>query len=157
MGEIKKYIDFNNAGPASGVTVCDECLKAFDEIKLGHKWRYVIYRLSDDLKRIIVEEKAGLNKTYQDFVNRLLESEKKGQCRYGLFDVKYSCNDIHSSKLAFFLWCPISVPTRQKMVYSCSVKALKQKLVGVHVDIQCNDATDLALSHVLEKCTARYV
>jgi hypothetical protein len=52
---------------------------------------------------------------------------------------------------------PDTAPVRQKMVYSSSVKALKQKLIGVHVDIQCNDETDLALSHILDKCTARYV
>ena len=46
---------------SSGVTVCDDCVRAFNEIKLGHKWQYVIYKLTDDLKRIIVEEKAGLS------------------------------------------------------------------------------------------------
>lgn len=46
---------------SSGVTVCDDCVRVFNEIKLGHKWQYVIYKLTDDLKRIIVEEKAGLS------------------------------------------------------------------------------------------------
>lgn len=155
--EARKFINFSNAGPSSGVGVCDDCIRAFNEIKLGHKWQYVIYRLTDDLKTIVVEEKAGLHKTYADFVNKLKEAERKGQCRYGLFDVKFSCNDIHSARLAFFLWSPDSAPTRQKMIYSSSVKALKQKLEGVYVDIQCNDETDLALSHILDKCTARYV
>ncbi|XP_052057980.1 actophorin-like isoform X1 [Mytilus californianus] len=156
MGDTR-YINLNNAGPSSGVAVCDECVRVFFEIKRDHKWQYVIYKITDDLKSIVVEERGGKHKTYQDFVNKLKEAEKKGQCRYGLFDVKFSCNDIHSEKLAFFLWSPDTATTRQKMVYSTSAKALKQRLNGLHIVIQCNDETDLALSHVFDKCSAKYV
>ena len=47
---------------ASGVGVKDECLEAYEEIKMGHRWLYIIYRLTDDHRKVMVEEKAGLGK-----------------------------------------------------------------------------------------------
>ncbi|KAL5009286.1 hypothetical protein ScPMuIL_014867 [Solemya velum] len=141
---------------ASGVAVHDECVEAFTKIKLGHKFKYIIFRLSDDLKKIIVEESGGLEKTYDDFVNKLREAEGKRECRYGVFDVKFTFNNMQREKLAFFLWSPDCATIKQKMLYTSSMKALKNKLVGIHVEVQCNDESDLALSHVLEKCTERY-
>ena len=46
---------------ASGVSVADECLAAYNEIKLGHKHKYIIYKLSPDLREVIVAKKAELS------------------------------------------------------------------------------------------------
>ena len=43
---------------ASGVSVHQDCVTAFNEVKLGHKFRYVIYSLTDDLKQVHVLKKA---------------------------------------------------------------------------------------------------
>ncbi|XP_064600392.1 actophorin-like [Liolophura sinensis] len=137
---------------ASGVKVADECISAYQEIKLGHKWRYVIYRLSDDLRTVIVQERAGKNKSYNDFVETLHEAEQMKQCRYAVYDVEYMHNDMQRSKLAFFLWSPETATIKQKMVYTSTKDALKQKLVGLGVEIQSTDDTELALTYILEKC-----
>ena len=34
-------------------------VKVFFEIKRDHKWNYVIYKITDDLKNIVVEERGG--------------------------------------------------------------------------------------------------
>ena len=39
---------------ASGVGVNPECMKAFTDIKLGHKYRYIVYSISKDLREISV-------------------------------------------------------------------------------------------------------
>ena len=44
------------------------------------------------------------DKTYNDFVEKLKEAEKKKQCRYAIFDVHFMQNDIPQEKIAFFLW-----------------------------------------------------
>ena len=31
-----------------------ECVKVFNEIKIGHKYRYIVYALTDDLREIQV-------------------------------------------------------------------------------------------------------
>ena len=41
------------------MAVCDDCVKVFFEIKRDHKWNYVIYKITDDLKNIVVEERGG--------------------------------------------------------------------------------------------------
>lgn len=38
----------------------DECKVAFQDVKLGHKYRYVVYSLTDDLKSIHVIKRAEL-------------------------------------------------------------------------------------------------
>ncbi|XP_041355163.1 cofilin-like [Gigantopelta aegis] len=141
---------------ASGVGVKDECLEAYEEIKMGHRWLYIIYRLTDDLRKVMVEEKAGLDKSYQDFVDKLKEAESKRQCRYAIFDVKFFHGDVPQQRLAFFLWSPDTATVRQKMLYSSSKQAFLRKLQGMRVIIQCNDDTDLAMSNVLDRCISKY-
>lgn len=140
---------------ASGVGIQDECLKAYDEVKMGHRWLYIIYRISDDLK-ICVEEKGGHDKTYNDFVEKLKEAEKQKQCRYAIFDVRFLQNDVPQEKLAFFLWSPDCASIRQKMLYASSKQALRNNIRGIQAEIQCNDDNDLAMSNVLERCMRKY-
>ncbi|XP_025105311.1 actophorin-like isoform X1 [Pomacea canaliculata] len=140
---------------ASGVGVQDECLRVYDEVKLGHRWLYVIFRVSESLQ-IVVEEKGGHDRTYDDFVARLKEAERKRQCRYGIFDVRFIQNDVPQEKLAFFLWSPETATIKQKMLYSSSKQALRNQMRGIHAEIQCNDDADLAMSNVLERCMRKY-
>ena len=41
---------------SSGVKVEDSCMKVWEEVKKHSKYSYVIFRLSDDLEQIIVED-----------------------------------------------------------------------------------------------------
>ncbi|ESN98719.1 hypothetical protein HELRODRAFT_162169 [Helobdella robusta] len=126
---------------SSGVSVNQDCVTVFNEIKLGHKFRYVIYSLNDDLTQC----------TYDDFVDDLKEAESSRQCRYGVFDAQYQLNDGQQrNKLVFFLWSPENATIKQKMVYTSSKVALRKGLVGVGKEIQACDYGDLAWSNVME-------
>ncbi|KAK7103327.1 actophorin-like [Littorina saxatilis] len=140
---------------ASGVGILDECLRAYEEVKMGHRWLYVIYKVSENLQ-ICVEERGGHDKTYHDFVNTLKEAEKLKQCRYAIFDVRFMQGDIPQEKLAFFLWSPDTASIRQKMLYASSKQALRNNMRGIQAEIQCCDDTDLAMSNVLERCMRKY-
>ncbi|XP_021368705.1 cofilin-like isoform X2 [Mizuhopecten yessoensis] len=141
---------------SSGVAVDDQCLQVFEEMKLGHKWSYVVYKITDDKKRIVVDTKAA-DRSYDDFKQILMNASNNGLCRYGVFDVKFTTRgDQVREKLAFFHWSPDSCKTMEKMLYSSSLKELKSKLKGVHTEIQANDEDDLALSNVLDRCTDKY-
>ncbi|ELT88131.1 hypothetical protein CAPTEDRAFT_93687, partial [Capitella teleta] len=74
---------------ASGVQVKDECKVAFKDIKLKKKNRYIIFRITSDLKCIEIEKMADEHATYEDFVEDLKVAQRAGECRYGLFDAKY--------------------------------------------------------------------
>lgn len=47
------------------MSVEDACKTAFNEIKLNHKYRYVMFRMSDDLKNIVVEKTSDRGEGWQ--------------------------------------------------------------------------------------------
>lgn len=137
---------------ASGVSVDDECKTAFQEVKLGHKYRYVIFKLTDDLKQIVVDFKAEPSASYDDFVEKMKEAEKAQECRYAIFDVAYETTAGQPrNKICFFMWSPETAKIKQRMVYSSSKDALKKALgEGIGKEIQANDHGDLELKSVME-------
>lgn len=136
---------------ASGVSVAQDCVTAFNDIKLGHKFRYIVYSLTDDLKQIRVLKSAPPSSTYDNFVEDLKEAEEQKQCRYGIFDAEYKLKDGQNrSKLVFFLWSPENATVKQKMVYTSSKDALKRALVGIGKEVQACDYGDLDWTSVLE-------
>ncbi len=56
---------------ASGVAVEDCCKLTFQDLKLGHKYRYVIFRLSADYKAITVDKTADPSKSTTLLVAKL--------------------------------------------------------------------------------------
>lgn len=136
---------------ASGVAVQPECITTFNDIKLGHKFRYIVYSLTDDLTQIRVLKTAPPAAVYDDFVEDLIEAERLKQCRYGIFDAQYQLSDGQQrSKLVFFLWSPDDATVKQKMLYTSSKDALKKSLRGIGKEVQANDHGDLAWSSVME-------
>jgi len=136
---------------ASGVSVQQECVTAFNDVKLGHKFRYLVYSLTDDLRQIRVLKAAPPNTTFDDFVDDLKEAEDKRECRYGVFDAEYKLKDGQNrTKLVFFLWSPENATVKQKMVYTSSKDAIKKALVGIGKEVQACDYGDLAWDSVLE-------
>ena len=43
---------------ASGVKVAEACKAEYQNLKMGRKYRYILYGLSDDLKEIVVRKLA---------------------------------------------------------------------------------------------------
>lgn len=137
---------------ASGVAVKPECITIFNDIKLGHKFRYIVYSLTDDLTHIRVLKTAPLDASYDNFVEDFKEAEDQRQCRYGIFDAEYQLSDGQQrTKLVFFLWSPENATIKQKMVYTTSKDALKKCLRGIGTEVQANDYGDLAWTNVLDK------
>lgn len=70
-------------------------MQAFNELKLGKGTvKYVIYKLSDDYKEIVVEDKSSDN-NWEDFRQKLLNAKaahkgKQGKGpRYAVYDFEY--------------------------------------------------------------------
>lgn len=135
----------------SGVSVQPECVSVFNDIKLGHKYRYIVYALTPNLREITVLKKASPQYTYDDLVADFKEAEDSKQCRYAVFDADYELKDGQKrSKLVFFLWSPENAAVKQKMIYTSSKDTLKRALVGIGKDVQACDYGDLAWSNILE-------
>jgi hypothetical protein len=136
---------------SSGVTLNPDCQTVYNELKLGHKFRYIIYSLTKDLTHIEVLKTAPPQSSFDNFIDEFKEAEEQRECRYGVFDAEYNLNDGQSrQKLVFFLWSPESATVKQKMVYTSSKMCLRKALVGIGKEVQACDHGDLAWSNVLE-------
>lgn len=135
----------------SGVSVQPECVAAFNEIKLGHMYRYIIFALTPNLREITVIKKASPQASYENLIEEFKDAEENKQCRYAVFDADYELKDGQKrSKLVFFLWSPENAAIKQKMIYTSSKDTLKRALVGIGKDVQACDYGDLAWSNILE-------
>jgi len=136
---------------SSGVAVQNACVTEFNDIKLKHKYRYIIFSLTPDLREIAVLKTAPTSATYNDFLEDMTEAEQAKECRYAVFDADYTLKDGQQrSKLVFFLWSPECAKIKQKMVYTSSKDNLKKKLVGVAKEVQACDQDDLSWESVVE-------
>ena len=73
----------------------------FQDLKLRKKYRYILYRLDDDNKAIIVE-KAEKDGKYEDFAVHLPDND----CRYAVYDFEYekSPGEGLRNKICFIFW-----------------------------------------------------
>lgn len=55
-------------------TVNEECVSTWNDLKLTKKYKYIIYKLSDDLKEIVVET-TGDNADWEEFREKLINAK----------------------------------------------------------------------------------
>ena len=82
-------------------------MKAFEELKLGKKSKYIIFTLNDKKTEIIVE-KVSLGGDYDDFVEDLPGTE----CRWGVFDLEFKKDgegEGKRNKLIFVSWYVVTI------------------------------------------------
>ncbi|KAF2858189.1 hypothetical protein K470DRAFT_260112 [Piedraia hortae CBS 480.64] len=143
----------------SGVGVAPECVEAFNELKLGKSTKWIIYKISDDWKEIVVEEKST-DPNFDVFREKLLNAKSKNKRgeegvggRYAVFDVDYDApgGEGKRSKITFISWVPDNAPQYPRMMYSSSKDALKRALNGLAADIQANDIDDIEHSSIVSR------
>lgn len=98
----------------SRVSVNPECVLKYNELKLEKKLKYIIYRLSDDYKEIIVED-ASSDGDWEVFQGKLLNAkashkgrEGKGP-RFAVYDFEYELGGGEGTRYA---WYPCSARGR---------------------------------------------
>ncbi len=52
---------------ASGVGVSDECVTVFNDLKLKHNMKFIIYKMNDKMTEIGVMKQGPKDATYDDF------------------------------------------------------------------------------------------
>ncbi|CAG85296.1 DEHA2B07722p [Debaryomyces hansenii CBS767] len=132
----------------SGVAVADESLTAFNDLKLGKKYKFIIFALNDQKTEIVVEETSN-NSDYDAFLEKLPENE----CKYAIYDFEYEIGggEGKRSKIVFFTWSPDTAPIKSKMIYASSKDALRRALNGVSSDVQGTDFSEVAYESVLDR------
>uniref|UniRef100_A0A8C7DW03 Cofilin 2 (muscle) n=2 Tax=Oncorhynchus TaxID=8016 RepID=A0A8C7DW03_ONCKI len=150
---------------ASGVTVNDEVIKVFNDMKVRKssstedvkkRKKAVLFCLSDDKKKIVVEEGKwilvgdigeSVDDPYACFVKLLPLND----CRYGLYDATYETKESKKEDLVF-IFClvapgikkaPEGAPLKSKMIYASSKDAIKKKFTGIKHEWQVNGLDDI--------------
>lgn len=108
----------SSSSQASGVTVGDEVIKVFNDMKVRKsstsdevkkRKKAVLFCLSDDKKKIVVEEGKhilvgdigdSVDDPYACFVKLLPLND----CRYGLYDATYETKESKKEDLVFIFW-----------------------------------------------------
>jgi len=132
---------------SSGVAVNDTCLDSFQELKLRKKFKYIIFKLSDDNSEIVVE-RAVESASYEEFVSALPHDT----CRWAVFDFDFEKpGEGQRTKICFISWSPDTAKIKLKMLYASSKDALRKKLIGVAAEIQATDLAEVSYDEVFDK------
>ncbi|TWU78641.1 cofilin [Metarhizium rileyi] len=142
----------------SGATVSQDCITAYNDLKLSKKYKYIIFKLSDDFKEIVIEE-ASDDKDWETFREKLIKATTKNKsgavgkgCRYAVYDFEYSLatGDGVRNKITFIAWSPDDASVQPKMIYASSKEALKRSLTGIATELQANDADDIEYDTIVK-------
>ncbi|KAI9512379.1 actin depolymerizing factor [Russula earlei] len=132
---------------SSGVTVNPDSVAQFQDLKLKKKHKYIIFGLNEDKTEIIVL-KSSTSKDYEEFLVDLPEN----QCRWAVYDLEFLKEEGGlRNKIIFYHWSPEGAKIKDKMVAASSREALRRALVGIAVEIQGTEDSEVALETVLEK------
>ncbi|KAG7464487.1 hypothetical protein MATL_G00166120 [Megalops atlanticus] len=140
---------------ASGVTVSDEVLLVFNDMKVRKageeekkRKKAVLFCVSDDKKKIIPEEGkeillGDVGDTVQDPFLHFVKMLPPNDCRYALYDATYETKETKKEDLIFIFWAPESAPLKSKMIYASSKDAIKKKFQGIKHEWQVNGLEDI--------------
>eukprot|EP00409_Alexandrium_fundyense_P007202 CAMPEP_0195046854 /NCGR_PEP_ID=MMETSP0347-20130606/29794_1 /TAXON_ID=2932 /ORGANISM="Alexandrium fundyense, Strain CCMP1719" /LENGTH=106 /DNA_ID=CAMNT_0040074947 /DNA_START=21 /DNA_END=338 /DNA_ORIENTATION=+ len=105
----------------SGVTVNDECVAKYQEIKMKKALRYVIFKI-ENKKEIVLDCEGTSEETLADFRKKLPDD----QPRYALVDIDYQTADGRpQSKLCFIFWSPDDkTNVKDRMICASSKNAI---------------------------------
>ncbi|GIF09628.1 actin-binding ADF family protein [Actinoplanes siamensis] len=129
----------------SDVTVTQDCIARFQDLKLAKKYTYILYKLSEDKTQVVVD-KASTSSKYEEFTSDLPDAE----CRFAVYDLPYEEDGAKRNKITFVSWAPDEVDTKERKPYIVAKNALRKKLVGVMAEIQCEDLPGVSYDSVVE-------
>jgi len=131
----------------------------FNELKLSKKYKFIIFKLSDNNKEIVVEE-ASDNKDWEAFRDKLLQATTKSKSgavgkgpRYAVYDFEYTLasGEGERNKLTFIAWSPDDASVQAKMVYASSKEAIKRSLTGIAGnELQANEPEEIEWDSVIK-------
>ncbi|MCJ1276159.1 cofilin [Puttea exsequens] len=140
------------------VTVAPECVSKYNELKLGKSIKYIIYKLSDDYKEIVVEDTSS-DPDWEAFQNKLLNAkaghkgkEGKGP-RYAVYDFQYELEGGEGTrnKIVFISWSPDEgTLVFPRMTYASSKESLKNALPGLAAEVQANRDDEIEYETILK-------
>ncbi|KAL4583277.1 hypothetical protein LXL04_007847 [Taraxacum kok-saghyz] len=139
---LLRFIYAYEANAASGMAVHDDCKLKFLELKAKRTFRYIIFKIEEKQKEVVVEKVGEPTENHDDFAASLSDNE----CRYGVFDYDFvTAENCQKSRIFFIAWSPDTARVRTKMIYASSKDRFKRELDGIQVELQATDPTEMDL------------
>ncbi|XP_074316651.1 actin-depolymerizing factor-like isoform X2 [Silene latifolia] len=135
-------MSFRRSNSLSGLSIADHSKNAFMELKRKKGHRYVVFKIDEKKREVVVEKTGTPAESYDDFVAALPGND----CRFAVYDYDFVTSDnCQKSKIFFFAWAPSTSRIRSKMLYATSKENFKQGLDGVHYEVQATDLSEVDL------------
>ncbi|KAM0948252.1 putative actin-depolymerizing factor domain, ADF/Cofilin, ADF-H/Gelsolin-like domain superfamily [Dioscorea sansibarensis] len=130
------------ANAASGMAVNDDCKLKFLELKAKRTHRFIVFKIDEKLKQVIVEKVGEPMLGYEDFAASLPANE----CRYAIYDFDFVTEENCQKSKIFFIACKIFFIACKKQDAVCKLKGpFKRELDGIQVELQATDPTEMGL------------
>ncbi|XP_009775372.1 actin-depolymerizing factor 2-like [Nicotiana tabacum] len=130
------------ANSASGMAVHDDCKLKFLELKTKRTYRFIVFKIEEKQKQVIVEKLGEPAESYEDFCTHLPADE----CRYAVYDFDFLTKEsVPKSRIFFIAWSPDTSKVRSKMIYASSKDRFKRELDGIQIELQATDPTEMGL------------
>lgn len=132
----------------SGIGVAEHTKNTFNELQRKKAHRYVVFKIDEKKKEVVVEKTGGPAESYDDFIASLPEND----CRYAVYDYDFvNSENCQKSKIFFIAWSPSVSRIRSKMLYATSKDSLRRALQGIHYEIQATDSSEMDLEILQER------
>ncbi|KAK2984985.1 hypothetical protein RJ640_005753 [Escallonia rubra] len=127
--------------------VADHSKITYLELQTKKVHRYVIFKIDEKKKEMVVEKTGGPAETY-DFIAALAEND----CQYAIYDFDYATSgNCQKSKIFFIAWSPSVSRILAKMLYATSKDRFRRELQGIHYEIQATDPTEMDLEVIRDR------
>lgn len=120
------------------------------------KLRYAIFRISDNLKEIIVDEERmgtaeNMDMEEPGHFQEVIKNLPTNDGRYLFYDYPYQGSFGSSSKVILVMWVPSNITIKKKMLYASSKDGLKKSFPDCGGEFQADCADDLTDSDITQK------
>uniref|UniRef100_A0A1D1YM33 Actin-depolymerizing factor 5 n=1 Tax=Anthurium amnicola TaxID=1678845 RepID=A0A1D1YM33_9ARAE len=132
----------------TGMNVSEECRSSFMEMKWKRVHRFVVYKIDEVSRAVMVDKVGAPGEGYDELAASLPDDD----CRYAVFDFDFVTEDnCQKSKMFFIAWAPSASRIRAKMLYATSKEGLRRVLEGVHYDMQATDPTEMGIDIIRDR------
>lgn len=144
------FMQTPQANAASGMAVHDDCKSKFLELKAKRTYRFIVFKIEEKQKEVIVEKVGEPAQSYEDFTASLPADE----CRYAVYDFDFVTEEnCQKSRIFFIAWSPDTSRVRSKMIYASSKDRFKRELDGIQIELQATDPTEIGLDVIRSRAT----
>ncbi|KAM3355952.1 hypothetical protein P3S68_022666 [Capsicum galapagoense] len=136
---------FRGPDASSGMGVADHSKNAFLELKRKQVHRYLIIKINENKKKVVVEKTGNPAESFDDFTASLAEND----CRYAVYDFDFvTSENFQKSKIFFVHWL---VPYLLVPIFFCRYDATA---VSYLADFTCLKKNVKVVHHLgLPRCS----